>query len=471
MPDYFPLSQQPYKKRLDSSPVGDRIKSTNVPPNLWLTAKDILHNLEAQLLISKDETNKEMTNSPIVIIPIEEDESVPAINVEALKPIASRNPITFVNMNGRPPQRRPIYEPLVTKSTTKRPQLPSKTFVDNFWSSRNNVSLIRKSQPDPSDVITFATNFPMETSTIGLRRPSYPWDIFDDPNKGIGSVEELQVPSPVNIYSPVIKTNLTPEVIPNLMQKLEDVSPLSPPSSSLSVAPIDASSPESYAPLSPPKDVTGTSYESYDSVPDDKLITTLKVQLQNSPIGQAINKGQWVYQSSSQQVQHDEQHIQQVQGFTKNSFHKGQLLEWIKNLEQDVQPTRRNPTTLETTTSTTPTTTVKSPSITTIDQRIGIRIPATTTTTTTTTTTFTTSSNASPKTLGEIVASAIAQSAAPLAGLSAATIAYGAAAMLPVWLPLALGKRKRRKRDDNTNEELIRSLINHSHRKYNNKHF
>merc|ERR1711879_620130 len=51
-----------------------------------------------------------------------------------------------------------------------------------------------------------------------------------------------------------------------------------------------------------------------------------------------------------------------------------------------------------------------------------------------------------PKTLGELVASALAQSAAPLAGLSAATIAYGAAAMLPVWLPLALGKKKKKRR-------------------------
>merc|ERR1712179_562551 len=70
----------------------------------------------------------------------------------------------------------------------------------------------------------------------------------------------------------------------------------------------------------------------------------------------------------------------------------------------------------------------------------------TTPTTTTTASTTTTSENASPKTLGQLVATALSQSAAPLAGLSAATIAYGAAAMLPVWLPLALGKKRKRKR-------------------------
>merc|ERR1712029_358157 len=77
-----------------------------------------------------------------------------------------------------------------------------------------------------------------------------------------------------------------------------------------------------------------------------------------------------------------------------------------------------------------------------------IRSVATTTTwatTTTTTTTVIPSTVSQKKSLGEFVASALAQSAAPLAGLSAATIAYGAAAMLPVWLPLALGKKRKRK--------------------------
>jgi hypothetical protein len=37
----------------------------------------------------------------------------------------------------------------------------------------------------------------------------------------------------------------------------------------------------------------------------------------------------------------------------------------------------------------------------------------------------------------------ISDAAAPLAGLSAATLAYSAAAMLPVWLPIALGRGKR----------------------------
>ena len=59
------------------------------------------------------------------------------------------------------------------------------------------------------------------------------------------------------------------------------------------------------------------------------------------------------------------------------------------------------------------------------------------------------------------MASALAQSAAPLAGLSAATIAYGAAAMLPVWLPLALGKKRKRRRRDVTD-----TMHDFSHSKY-----
>ena len=48
---------------------------------------------------------------------------------------------------------------------------------------------------------------------------------------------------------------------------------------------------------------------------------------------------------------------------------------------------------------------------------------------------------------GALIKRLLSESAAPLAGLSAATIAYGAAAMLPVWLPAALGRKKRRRRD------------------------
>lgn len=44
---------------------------------------------------------------------------------------------------------------------------------------------------------------------------------------------------------------------------------------------------------------------------------------------------------------------------------------------------------------------------------------------------------------GGIITRILSGAAAPLAGLSAATLAYTAAAMMPVWLPLALGRRKR----------------------------
>jgi len=48
---------------------------------------------------------------------------------------------------------------------------------------------------------------------------------------------------------------------------------------------------------------------------------------------------------------------------------------------------------------------------------------------------------------GALIRRLFVESAAPLAGLSAATIAYGAAAMMPLWLPAALGRKKRRRRD------------------------
>ena len=49
---------------------------------------------------------------------------------------------------------------------------------------------------------------------------------------------------------------------------------------------------------------------------------------------------------------------------------------------------------------------------------------------------------------GGILTRILSGAAAPLAGLSAATLAYTAAAMMPVWLPLALGRRKRDTNDD-----------------------
>ena len=47
----------------------------------------------------------------------------------------------------------------------------------------------------------------------------------------------------------------------------------------------------------------------------------------------------------------------------------------------------------------------------------------------------------------------MSEAAAPLAGLSAATLAYSAAAMLPVWLPAALGRKKR-----DAKEEVVMML-------------
>ena len=55
---------------------------------------------------------------------------------------------------------------------------------------------------------------------------------------------------------------------------------------------------------------------------------------------------------------------------------------------------------------------------------------------------------------GALLTRLLSESAAPLAGLSAATIAYGAAAMLPIWLPAALGKKKRRRKRQSEDENM-----------------
>jgi hypothetical protein len=67
-------------------------------------------------------------------------------------------------------------------------------------------------------------------------------------------------------------------------------------------------------------------------------------------------------------------------------------------------------------------------------------LPFRTTLRTTTTTTTTTTTEPPPQ---DLLTRLLSEAAAPLAGLSAATLAYSAAAMLPVWLPAALGRRRR----------------------------
>ena len=78
-------------------------------------------------------------------------------------------------------------------------------------------------------------------------------------------------------------------------------------------------------------------------------------------------------------------------------------------------------------------------------------------TTTSTTEASATTTTPAPTAI-EILTNVLSQSAAPLAGLSAASLAYGAAAMLPLWLPLALGKKRRKRaivKKDNPNEYLL----------------
>ena len=62
-----------------------------------------------------------------------------------------------------------------------------------------------------------------------------------------------------------------------------------------------------------------------------------------------------------------------------------------------------------------------------------------------TTSSVSTTTDSSPS---GVITKLLSEAAAPIAGLSAATLAYSAAAMLPVWLPAALAGRKKRSLDD-----------------------
>ena len=90
--------------------------------------------------------------------------------------------------------------------------------------------------------------------------------------------------------------------------------------------------------------------------------------------------------------------------------------------------------------------------------RAGLTGSASASSTTTSTTEASATTTTPAPTAIEILTNVLSQSAAPLAGLSAASLAYGAAAMLPLWLPLALGKKRRKRaivKKDNPNEYLL----------------
>ncbi len=58
-----------------------------------------------------------------------------------------------------------------------------------------------------------------------------------------------------------------------------------------------------------------------------------------------------------------------------------------------------------------------------------------------------------------VITRLLSEAAAPIAGLSAATLAYSAAAMLPVWLPAALAGRKKKSFEANWNSQDIQTFL------------
>ena len=116
-----------------------------------------------------------------------------------------------------------------------------------------------------------------------------------------------------------------------------------------------------------------------------------------------------------------------------------------------------------TTTTTTTTTTTREPASTstssTSTAAVTLRTLPLRTTLRTTTTTAATTTEASPS---GVITRLLGEAAAPIAGLSAATLAYSAAAMLPVWLPAALGRRRREMDTTDTAQLLLELLAEHN---------
>ena len=191
----------------------------------WLTAENLFSSTRsAQITTPRPKT---VTNSPIVVIPLEGHQSAPQVDVELLRPLV-RDPITVINFkqdpsdddedNGGSSEEKDEYVGYFVKKLaegTKRPnRVPS---LDVEFSKTTGISTFRPS--------TESLGWPKLSHFIKGKRPAAPGKTTGKAIAAENSslfnrkgTAEVKLPDPVVVTSDAIKTKWTPEVASNILK-------------------------------------------------------------------------------------------------------------------------------------------------------------------------------------------------------------------------------------------------------------
>ena len=199
----------------------------------WLTAENLFSSTgSAKMTTPKP---KSVTNSPIVVIPLEGHQSAPKVDVELLRPLV-RDPITVINFKqdpsnddegGSSSEEKDEYVGYFVKKLaegTKRPtsKVPS---LDVEFSKTTGISTFRPS--------TESIGWPKLSQFIKGKRPAAPGKTTgkaiaakkgkpDNSFFNRAGTTEVKVPEPVVVTSDAIKTKWTPEVASNILKENSD---------------------------------------------------------------------------------------------------------------------------------------------------------------------------------------------------------------------------------------------------------
>ena len=202
----------------------------------WLTAENLFSSTKKAIVTTP--RPKTVTNSPIVVIPLEGHQSAPKVDVELLKPLV-RDPITVINFKqdpsdddegGSSSEEKEEYVGYFVKKLaegTKRPKPNTVSSLDMEVSKTTGISTFRPSTeslgwPKLSQFIQKAKRpaAPGKTNgkAIASNKGSEEKDLF---NRKGGSAE-MRLPEPVVVTSDAIKTKWTPEVASNILKENSD---------------------------------------------------------------------------------------------------------------------------------------------------------------------------------------------------------------------------------------------------------
>ena len=427
----------------------------------WLTAHDVVPQLR--------KTNQ-VRNSPIVIIPVDINQPKPTIDYSMIKPIAKDKPITLVNFPAKSNLKEPVdpktrdylnkflarFQPTLTKTSSvpnvavsTRPPFRYQTIATHPSvveapkkedENQSKVTLvvnpsskvkIKTSQNGPSSMLEWFRNryFHNQNKVNLSERVNRPFGsslpIKDDGNIDVirGSKLKISLPS---------KNPQDDSVLVKLVNRGGPIVSVQPTSKAVKQHPLTPS----------PVNITSDSIKTLwtkevikQVLEHNKDIIDKDAEIPDYRLSESV----WSYRND---MNTNENVTAKVKGLSRKTDED--MVDVKQQSDIDEDPSVNEIETGPVADSSVPTTArTSSP---------GTERPTAATVATATKTTAA-AITPRPGTLAQL-AQVLSHSVAPLAGLSAASLAYGAAATLPVWLPLALGKKRRRRHMENVVEPL-----------------